>query len=105
MNHVHLIISDVSLRLYDSVDCLISTYKKWGDLVLTEHHQLTSIVLSAKNVDITMNPNESDNFLYEDEENEFDPQDFTSGGSQQGTQGQSQSGLGSQEVSSGSVCS
>lgn len=27
MDHVHLIISDVSLRLYDSVDCLISTYK------------------------------------------------------------------------------
>lgn len=52
-----------------------------------------------------MNPNESDNFLYEDEEDEFDPQDLTSGGSQQGNQGQSQSVLGSQEVSSGSICS
>lgn len=47
MNHVHLLIVDVSLRLYDSVDCLISTYKSGGGEVVywswdntTNHYSL-----------------------------------------------------------------
>ena len=50
-----------------------------------------------------MNPNQNDNFFYEDEEDQFDPQDLTSDDTQQGSQGMSQSGMGSQEVSSMSV--
>lgn len=44
-----------------------------------------------------MNPNQNDNFFYEDDEDQFDPQDLTSGGSQQESQGASQGGgMGSQ---------
>lgn len=48
-----------------------------------------------------MNPNQNDNFFYEEDEDQFDPQDLTSGGSQQESQGTSQGGMGSQEVSWG----